>query len=286
MKLNFKIDSASGHVHVPVTVNGEGPFYFTLDTGAGYTTISKTLADRLGIEIYSSEKKKVMGAGGNPVPVWNAKVDEISLGSETLLNENLMVLDFDAIFNGGGCATGGVIGHDILKHYRISVNYETLTLVMDKENGDVLSDGIDWVAFSYLEDAHFVGIPVHINGGGPFTLILDTGSSGNVITPTLAASIGLSKEFPEEAPSPSGCSGGECVGIGGRVMGYATVVDSLSIGKAVQNDVMLGIIDLQVISATGKKIDYGIIGYPFLKDYELILDYPKQRFALVGSKLN
>jgi len=286
MKLNFKIDPASGHVHVPTTVNGEGPFYFTLDTGAGYTTISKTLAERLGIEVYSDEKKKAMGAGGTPMPVWTAKVETFSLGSETFLNENLMVLDFDAIFKGAGCATGGVIGHDILKHYRISVNYEKLTLTMEKENGDTTTDEIDWVAFKYLEDAHLVGIPVDINGEGPFTLILDTGSSGNVITPALAANIGVAEELPEGAPSPSGCSGGECVGIGGRVMGYATMVDSLSIGKAIQNNVMLGIIDLQVISPTGKKIDYGIIGYPFLKDYELILDYPNQRFALVSNKQN
>jgi hypothetical protein len=64
------------------------------------------------------------------------------------------------------------------------------------------------------------------------------------------------------------------------------MVDSLSVGRAVQNNVMLGVIDLQVMSQTGKKIDYGIIGYPFLKDYELILDYPNQRFALASNEPN
>ncbi|TFH09566.1 MAG: hypothetical protein E4H14_04205 [Candidatus Thorarchaeota archaeon] len=286
MKLNFKIDPASGHVHVPVNVNGDGPFYFTLDTGAGYTTISKTLADRLGIEIYTSEKKKAMGAGGTPIPVWNTKVESFSLGSETFINENMMVLDFDTIFKGGGCASGGVIGHEILKHYRISINYETLTLTMDKENRDAAFDEFDWIPFTYLEDVHLVGIPVSINGGGPFTLILDTGSSGNIITPTIAASIGLAEELPEGVSNPSGCSSGECNGLGGRIMGYGIMVDSLSIGEAVQRDVMLGVIDLLMVSKTGKKIDYGIIGYPFLKEYELILDYPNQRFALVSSKPN
>ncbi|MHA2179513.1 MAG: retroviral-like aspartic protease family protein [Candidatus Thorarchaeota archaeon] len=286
MKLNFNIDPASGHVHVPASVNGEGPFYFTLDTGAGYTTISKTLAEKLGIEISADEKKKAMGAGGNPVPVSNAKIEEFSIGSETFLNENMMVIDFDAIFKGRGCATGGVIGHDILKHYRVSVNYETSTLTLDKENGGAVDGKYDWIDFNYLADVHLVGIPVGINGDGPFTLILDTGSSGNVITPTLAESIGLSEKPPEGIPGPSGCSGGDCEGIGGRVTGYATMVDSLSVGRAVQNNVMLGVIDLQVMSQTGKKIDYGIIGYPFLKDYELILDYPNQRFALASNEPN
>lgn len=286
MKLKFKIDIASGHVHVPVMVNGTGPIDFTFDTGASYTTISKSLAERLGIEIYSGEKKHAHGAGGSPVPIWNAMVSEFSIGDEVSLNMEMKVLDFDSVFKGVGCFTGGVIGHDILKDYRISIDYSTLTLSMQKENGKTVSDGIDWTHFKYIENAHLVGVPVFINGEGPYDLILDTGSSGNVITPKLAETIGLSEELPEGTPSPSGCSGGECVGIGGKAMGYATIVDSLSIGGAVQNNIMLGVIDLQMISPTGKKIDYGIVGYPFLKNYELLLDYPNQRFAFISSNSN
>ena len=69
-------------------------------------------------------------------------------------------------------------------------------------------------------------------------------------------------------------------------MGYGAMVRSISIGSARLSDTIMGVIDLGVISPNGEKIDYGIIGFPFLKDYELVIDYPKQRLALIKHNLN
>ena len=104
-----------------------------------------------------------------------------------------------------------------------------------------------------------------------------------IVTPSVAEEIGIAQEIPEATQSGSGCSGGECQGVGGKIRGYGTYVDQLTVGGATQSNIMVAIIDLKIISPLGKKIDYGIIGYPFLKDYRLMIDYPNQQFALLDS---
>jgi predicted aspartyl protease len=285
MEIEFKIDPASGHVHVPVMVNGKGPFIFALDTGASATTISKSLADKLEIETYEGERNKAGGAGGKLVPVKEAMLESFTIGSESFSTQKVGVIDFDAIFGGAGCFTDGVIGHTMLKDYTMSVNYNEKKLKLAKTNGSE-HDGLNWTNFKYLEDSHLVGVPVYINGSGPYDLVLDTGSGGNVITPNLAVELGLIEASSDETANAPPCSDGECVGVGGRVRGFATKVDKFSVGGMSQEDVMLGVIDLKVISPTGKKMDYGIVGYPFLKDFELVLDYPNQRFAFIDLRPN
>jgi predicted aspartyl protease len=285
MEVEFKIDPGSGHIHVPVRVNGQGPLVFALDTGASITTISKSLANRLGIETYEGEKKRASGAGGNQIPVEEAELDSFTIGTETFGDLKVGVVNFEAKFGGAGCFTDGVIGYTMLKDYVLSVNYNERLLRLWKPNGGESTRArLEWTPFKYLQDSHLVGVPTYINGNGPFDLVLDTGSGGNIITPTMAAEIGLIEAGSADVATASPCSDGECVGVGGRVTGFATKVKEFSVGGKSQSDFMLGVIDLKVISPTGKKMDLGIVGYPFLKDFELFLDYPNQRFALVDLR--
>jgi predicted aspartyl protease len=285
--MKIRLSEDSGHPHVPVRINGKGPSIFVLDTGASVTTISSSLVEELGISTFEGEKKKARGVGGNEVPVKTAKLESIDIGSLQLRDEEVGVIDFAKAMGSTGCGpTAGVIGHSVLKNFRVRVHYGALQFGLEESNGNPSLDSLEWVPFKYLMDSHLVGVPVHINGKGPFDHILDTGSSGNVMTPSVASEIGVSDQLAEGSMEASGCSGSECVGVGGKVMGYGAMVRSLSIGSAELSDTIMAVIDLGVVSPDGKRIDYGIIGYPFLKDYELIIDYPSQKLALVNHNQN
>jgi predicted aspartyl protease len=123
-------------------------------------------------------------------------------------------------------------------------------------------------------------VPVYINGRGPYPLILDTGSSGIVITPKVATELALEATPPQE---DQGCSGGKCVGVGGAVLGQATRVNDINVASTSKQDMMVAIIDLAQIAPKGKAPEYGIIGYPYLRDLRLVIDYPNRRFALLGA---
>ena len=96
MEAEVKIEISMQHVKVPVSVNGKGPFSFTLDTGASVTTISKRIAEELEIETRAGSRSEARGVGGG-IPVQYADV-EIGMGTLEFAKDEVYVLDFDAIF--------------------------------------------------------------------------------------------------------------------------------------------------------------------------------------------
>src|SRR3954462_14738877 len=66
---------------LPVRVNGDGPFEFILDTGAGTSLISSELGEKLNLTIIST--KEGQSAGGK-VSVSLAKVDSLAIGEAKL----------------------------------------------------------------------------------------------------------------------------------------------------------------------------------------------------------
>jgi predicted aspartyl protease len=285
--MKMKLDENVGHIHLPVYVNEKGPFDFTLDTGAGMTVISKAFADQLGVETYKGIKAKAAGVGGTTIPVEAGIVEKLQLGKEAFLHKEVVVIDFGPA-KGPGCFTPGVIGHDILKDYLVHIDYGAMAVTFSKptNQGDLDEDGAEWIPFQYVNGTHLMKVPVHINAKGPFDLILDTGASGTVITPALATALGIdeaqSPKSDEQEVEAKGCSEGVCVGPTGVATGYGALLRQLSVGEAIQENMPVGVIDLKLVSPRGDKIDYGVLGYPFLKNYTLIIDYPKSRFALVS----
>ena len=285
MEIGFEIEN-SGHPRVPVYVNGEGPFTFTLDTGASMTTISKSLANKLGIETRRIENAKASGVGGGRLSVETAKVESLTIGSETYENLDVMVLDLDSVFGSYESSNRGVIGHSTLKNYRVSVDYRTKLLNLEQKNEEdtLKNDEIDWIDFDYIVD-HLVGVPVYVDGKGPFDFVLDTGSGGDVLTPILAEELGFSQDqamgiMKVVNPANQGCADG-CQGVGGAVTGYPIQVETLSIGSIKHSNAIMGVIDLKLVSPRGDTIHNGIIGYPFMRNLKLIIDYPNKRLAFI-----
>ncbi len=285
--MKIKLEKESGHIHLPVYLNEEGPFDFTLDTGAGMTVISKALADQLGIKTFHGAKTKAVGVGGNPIPIKNATVSSLQVGTETFHNKEVVVIDLGPTI-GAGCLTPGVLGHDILKDYSLEVDYRAKTVTLEKHQDSTAfeKNGVEWIPFQYVQNTHLLSVPVHINRQGPFELILDTGASGTVITPSLASQLGIGDDNPRSSEElknaqAQGCSQGVCAGPAGVAYGFGTTLNQLSVGTATQENMDVGVIDLKVVSPRGDKIDYGVLGYPFLRHYTLVIDYPQHRFALI-----
>jgi predicted aspartyl protease len=273
MKVNFSLETeieieiGMQHVQVPVRVNGKGPFSFTLDTGASVTSISKRIAEQLGIETRDGSRIEATGVGGS-IPVKYADV-EIGIGALEFEKDEVYVMDFDAIFRGIGNHEG-VFGFTTLNQCTLSLNYKTKSLKIRKGSSD--SD-LHWTPFKYIKDSHLVGVPVHINGKGPFDFVLDTGAGNTCITPTLATQIEL------DATPVQGIARG----LGGDVQLELAAVDTLSIGETTISNSQMVVIDLSKVSPKGDLIENGIIGYDFLSRFETVIDYPKKRFSFIDD---
>src|SRR6185369_12109265 len=113
---------------LPVTVNGEGPFEFILDTGAGTSLLSTELGKKLGVKILGS--KEGQSAGG-AVAVSLAKVDSIAVASARLDDVDVGLVDLGHIGNVVGAKIDGDLGYNFLKNYRVTIDYRKCELRLE-----------------------------------------------------------------------------------------------------------------------------------------------------------
>lgn len=106
---------------VPVSIEGEGPFMFALDTGASASVVDEDVADQVGLE-RTGERRSVSGIlGTGRVPV--AQVDQWRVGDVPIDPGEVTVIDLGPPKGGGGIQ--GLLGSDVLSDYgSITVDYD------------------------------------------------------------------------------------------------------------------------------------------------------------------
>jgi len=267
MEIDVKTEIGGGHVNIPVNVNGHGPFSFALDTGASVTTLGKRLAKELQIEKRAGTRTEARGVGGG-IPVQYADV-EISIGDLEFEKDEVYVLDFESIFQGLG-SRDGALGFTTLRHCTMSLSYANECFKLHKGKSQ---RHLSWIPFEYLYDSHLIGVPVRINGDGPYDFVLDTGAGGTVVSPELAKKLGLDVQTLP----------GIARGLGGDVQLQMAKIDSLSLSDSGITNSQVVVLDSSKVSPKGKLIENGIIGYDFLKNFETVIDYPSKQLYFIDE---
>jgi predicted aspartyl protease len=122
-------------------------------------------------------------------------------------------------------------------------------------------------------DDPLILIPASVNERGPYEFILDTGAGMSLVSPRLAAGLGIATDGSREG-----------AGAGGRVTVAIGRVESLAVGAAVRGPMPIAVtaeVD-RIGAAVGTRID-GDLGYDFLKAFTLTLDYQRRVIRLAQS---
>ncbi len=114
------------------------------------------------------------------------------------------------------------------------------------------------IKFQTTDTQPFIMLPTYLNGKGPFDFVLDTGASMSIVTEELAGLIGIEGKEPKEALGAAGK----------RMTTFLGRVDSVSIGETKVKNLEVGI-----MNELPKCVGRGAIGYNFLKDFILTIDY-------------
>ena len=117
-------------------------------------------------------------------------------------------------------------------------------------------------------DKPLILLETMVDGRGPFRVALDTGAGGTMISRELAKKLGIT---PDARDKP-----GKATGAGGHVEVRLAAVKSLRVGGAKLEGLKVGIMDLSGIGEAIETDIDGILGYNFLKEYRVTIDYPKQ----------
>jgi len=271
VKVKFRLaGGAQPLILLPVQVNGDGPFEFILDTGAGTSLLSSDLAKKLKIKIIST--KEGQSAGGK-ISVSLAKVDSLAVGQAKLDDVDVGIVDLTHIGNTIGTKIDGDIGYNFLKHFRITIDYHDCEIRLDEPRriqrlGRSSKAEVPMRLASLAKPLLLVD--VHANGHGPFQFAIDTGTSTTAIAPELAQQLGLNS-------SPVGplTTGGAQVNV------TAGTLESFKVGRAGVDDLVVVVADFfaTLSQAVGAKLD-GIVGYNFLRNFRVVMDYPSEKFRL------
>ncbi len=141
--VTIEIDTATGHIVLPVWIEGDGPYWFVLDTGNQNTTMFAYVAKGAGIE--TSPLGEMGGAGSGSLTVEQASDVRVSLGkSGDLLSftDAMVTVLPDAAqlpeFNGKRVA--GFLGASLIERYMTSIDYGTSELVLTDRDAYEMPD--------------------------------------------------------------------------------------------------------------------------------------------------
>lgn len=271
-KVKFRLaGGAQPLILLPVEVNGEGPFEFILDTGAGTSLLSSELGQKLGVKIIGS--KEGQSAGG-AVSVSLAKVSSLAVASAKLDSVDVGLVDLSHIGKTVGAKIDGDLGYNFLRHFRITLDYRKNEIRLDDPKRFELagqSSAVTEVAMRLASPAKpLILVDIYANGRGPFQFAIDTGTSTTAITPELAKELGVASP-----PVGAATTGGAHVDV------TAGVLQSFQVGGARIDNLTVVVADFfaMLSNALGARLD-GIVGYNFLRNYKVALDYPNETLSL------
>jgi predicted aspartyl protease len=270
-KVKFRLaGGAQPLILLPTRVNGAGPFDFILDTGAGTSLLSAELAQQLNIKILGT--KEGQSAGGK-ISVSLAKVDSLAVGQAKIEDVDVGIVDLDHISKTIGAKIDGDIGYNFLKHFRVTIDYQTgeIRFGGPKRIENFGRSSKTEIAMRLASPAKpLVLVDVYANRRGPFQFAIDTGTSTTAIAPEVAQQLGI--DGSPIGPLTTGAS---------QVHVTAGNLKSFQVGGARVDDLIVVVADFfaTLSQAVGAKLD-GIVGYNFLRNFRVVMDYPSEKFRL------
>jgi predicted aspartyl protease len=156
---------------VPVTVNGQGPYHFMVDTGAQATVLSHTLADQLQL----TERMTATLVGmASTREVQTTMIDEISFGSHTAFGARAALVEKDNI---GGA--DGILGLDTLQDRRVLLDFANRQMEIAHSGERASTRGYDIVVRARRRNGQLIIATAMIDGVRTAVMV-DTGAQGSV----------------------------------------------------------------------------------------------------------
>jgi len=263
-----------GRILTEVTVDGQGPFRFMLDTAASRTMLYEKTRQQLNLKPAGGSLLTVYGIAniGTAVPV---KPQELRLADEAIRGLVMGVLPNDQE------AADGVLGMDVLANYTLYLNQDShhLQLMTPDDPGTVWRD---WpsaeLAARPLKDGAITFWTMNASiKGTAMTTLLDMGAGMTMMNWAAAEKLGYKRTtFPNEGMpqklrdalgtvEPVGVAKHVTIWLGGRLFPDQTVI--------VANAAVFGYFGLD-------KQPAAIAGPGLLGDRSLAIDFQKARIFI------
>lgn len=161
---------------VPVTIKGEGPFQFMIDTGAQATVLSLDLADRL--ELFDRKSATLIGMASRE-EVATTVVPDFTLGSRNF------TIPIAPLVKGPNIGTAdGILGLDSLRDQRVLIDFDNNTIAVADADSLGGNSGYDIVVRARTKLGQLIITKATLDGVR-VSVIVDTGAQGSIGNPAL-----------------------------------------------------------------------------------------------------
>ncbi len=243
----------SGLPIVEAMLNGQGPFKFGIETGAGFSAIDPAAAARLKLEAFG-------GTTDEP----HYRLDRVSIGAATFEDVEIAGL--------GGVSGGvdGILGLPFFQDVLMTLDYPAKRVRFERGSLPA-ANGVDILSISKV--GPFWGLPIRV-GGAAMTAVLDTRSMGGFsFTPQSAK--GVAFDGPLQVIGRA-----RGVAIAETEVKGGTLAGAIEIGQYSFSSPMVS-----VRSLPPGFPDEPLVGAQVLNNFAVTLDQKNQRLRLarIGS---
>lgn len=266
-----------GTIIVPATVNGAGPFWMMLDTGADPSIVELGIAKSTGLKIAASGQQG-SGGGTSHNLSYETSLPLVQLGSLTATKVDALAMDLSKLSSTLGRPIGGVLGYSLFKRRIVRIDYPNRKVRFYKNApscaGAALSQPpkCTTLPFRCKDDILATGVTVD---GKPVTTNVDTGSNSSFqLSPAAVDKLGLSEDLARAHTSSS-------VGFNGALNNHEGTVRNVAVGKTSVNNPPV------IFFGKGMGMDEESwdlrIESAFLKDYAVTLDFRHAQITLAPA---
>lgn len=258
--------------YIRIKVNGREAL-FVIDTGSGFTVISKDAAKRLGIsEIARGGKSQGIGGDGN-FPIVYGLINSLQLSDVKVRIVPCFIRPFHGM--DGRAAeerADGFIGLSILSRFIAELDYQQGRLKLDRNTDRAVpvSDvpGSTTIPFRMTQNG-LISIETEFDGTNPVNAILDSGASSTAISMAAVDRLKMRDRIIQgQSTSVIGAAG-----IANNV--ELLFLRNCRVADLRQNNLRALVLDFDAINETSGFEQSGILGGDFLRHFRVTLDFPR-----------
>jgi predicted aspartyl protease/cytochrome c-type biogenesis protein CcmH/NrfG len=263
--------------YVRIKVNGKDSV-FVIDTGSGFTVISKDAAKRFGVsEIARGGKSQGIGGTGKFQIVYGL-IKSLQLGNARVRMVPCFVRPFHGDTNRPPEEKAdGFIGLSILSHFLTELDYKGMRMLLDRsENRPSTATavpGVTMIPFRTTQNG-LISVETEFDGNHFVNAILDSGASSTVISEAAVERLNLRDQIIK--------------GQTASVIGAAGVTENVQmlfirkcrVADQFQSNLRALVLDFGAINETSGFEQSGILGGDFLRHFRLTIDFERALLAL------
>lgn len=158
----------SGILLVNAKINGK-PARLLLDTGSERSCLDDGFAAQLGLKPTATQsiQRPYSTETGNVL-----RVGDLSVDSSNIRDIEMITIDLTPASKALGLHIDGILGSDILRRYRITLNFSTGAVKVDLNSHPPTNGFV--VKLHAIDSRYFVHVTIQ---GAPMELLLDTGTN-------------------------------------------------------------------------------------------------------------